>query len=509
MYWRGATRRRRAGGCWPASWCGATRCCCRRWRRPGWLPESFVDDGPVRGRAARALRAVRARRARPGQPRDAVEHARQRRACSSGLSADRPARARRARAGRRRSSTCSRTSEAARTPGSGAARRPSGSCGGCSSGSSGRDGAASALASLRRRAPAPTCRPTPPPTPSSSSTSRRCWPARSGRRPRGSWSRSVVDEEPLAVERGDADPRRDLAGARLQPGAGTQVAAAGGGDRRAARRPTSGSQELDRLKDDFVSTVTHELRTPLTSIRAFSEILSDNPDLDADERAGLPADRRRGDRAADPADQPGARPVQARVRAARVADRAGRPAARCVTTSAQATAQLFRDAAGRPRDATCPSLPPVVRPTGTGRAGDAQPALNAVKFCPTRRPDGCGSGSGSRDGVRTGGRARQRPGIAARTRRSSSRSSGRAATPDRNRPPAPGSACRSAAQIVNHLGGRLWVESRPGQGATFSFTLPVAASAALAGAAETEELMAEQGAHRRRRAEHRHVAASS
>ena len=43
-------------------------------------------------------------------------------------------------------------------------------------------------------------------------------------------------------------------------------------------------KELDRLKDDFVSTVTHELRTPLTSIRAFSEILHDNPDLDADER---------------------------------------------------------------------------------------------------------------------------------------------------------------------------------------------------------------------------------
>ena len=43
-------------------------------------------------------------------------------------------------------------------------------------------------------------------------------------------------------------------------------------------------KELDRLKDDFVSTVTHELRTPLTSIRAFSEILHDNPGLDADER---------------------------------------------------------------------------------------------------------------------------------------------------------------------------------------------------------------------------------
>ncbi len=43
-------------------------------------------------------------------------------------------------------------------------------------------------------------------------------------------------------------------------------------------------QELDRLKDDFISTVTHELRTPLTSIRAFSEILHDNPDLDVERR---------------------------------------------------------------------------------------------------------------------------------------------------------------------------------------------------------------------------------
>jgi Na+/proline symporter/signal transduction histidine kinase len=42
--------------------------------------------------------------------------------------------------------------------------------------------------------------------------------------------------------------------------------------------------ELDRLKDDFLTTVSHELRTPLTSIRSFSEILLDTPDL-------LPAER--------------------------------------------------------------------------------------------------------------------------------------------------------------------------------------------------------------------------
>ena len=28
-------------------------------------------------------------------------------------------------------------------------------------------------------------------------------------------------------------------------------------------------------------------------------------------------------------------------------------------------------------------------------------------------------------------------------------------------------------QIIEHFGGRLWVESSPGQGATFSFTLPL------------------------------------
>ena len=43
-------------------------------------------------------------------------------------------------------------------------------------------------------------------------------------------------------------------------------------------------KELDRLKDDFISTVTHELRTPLTSIRAFSEILLADPDVELAER---------------------------------------------------------------------------------------------------------------------------------------------------------------------------------------------------------------------------------
>ena len=50
------------------------------------------------------------------------------------------------------------------------------------------------------------------------------------------------------------------------------------------RRANQRLTELDRLKDEFISTVSHELRTPLTSIRSFSEILLDNPGLELTER---------------------------------------------------------------------------------------------------------------------------------------------------------------------------------------------------------------------------------
>lgn len=43
-------------------------------------------------------------------------------------------------------------------------------------------------------------------------------------------------------------------------------------------------KETEVLKDDFLYSITHELRTPLTSIRAFSEILYDNPDIEEKQR---------------------------------------------------------------------------------------------------------------------------------------------------------------------------------------------------------------------------------
>jgi len=73
---------------------------------------------------------------------------------------------------------------------------------------------------------------------------------------------TVVEEEPLA--------RADLL--RLLDEA-SQV--------RALNRQL---ESLDKLKDDFMSSVTHELRTPLTSIRAFAELMRDDPQLDAAQR---------------------------------------------------------------------------------------------------------------------------------------------------------------------------------------------------------------------------------
>ena len=43
-------------------------------------------------------------------------------------------------------------------------------------------------------------------------------------------------------------------------------------------------KSLDRLKDDFMSSVTHELRTPLTSIRALAELMADDADMPVAQR---------------------------------------------------------------------------------------------------------------------------------------------------------------------------------------------------------------------------------
>jgi signal transduction histidine kinase len=86
---------------------------------------------------------------------------------------------------------------------------------------------------------------------------------------------SVVKEEPLGIEEVLNildETRQVIAYSRELEKATAELKAA-----------NAQLQELDRLKDDFISTVSHELRTPLTSVRSLSEILHTNPNIDSDQ----------------------------------------------------------------------------------------------------------------------------------------------------------------------------------------------------------------------------------
>jgi signal transduction histidine kinase len=94
---------------------------------------------------------------------------------------------------------------------------------------------------------------------------------------------SVVQEEPLRMDDvlrilDEASQLRAYSHALEEKSASLQRATA---ELRAANQQL---QSLDRLKDDFMSSVTHELRTPLTSIRALAELMADDPDMDAAQR---------------------------------------------------------------------------------------------------------------------------------------------------------------------------------------------------------------------------------
>lgn len=233
--------------------------------------------------------------------------------------------------------------------------------------------------------------------------------------------------------------------------------------------------ELDRLKDEFLSTVTHELRTPLTSIRALTEILYDNPDIELEQRqeflGTVITESERLTRLINQVLD------MAKIEAGEIDWQvAPMDLGAALEQAAAATGRLFLDRGIRLEVALPPDLPPV--------RGDHDRLVqvvvnllsNAAKFTP---PGGrvtlsaAAAGAEAIVSVRDSG-----PGIAPEHQAIIFERFRQVGDTMTDKPQGTGLGLAICKRIVEHLGGRIRVDSAPGQGATFSFTVPLAAGEA-------------------------------
>jgi signal transduction histidine kinase len=216
--------------------------------------------------------------------------------------------------------------------------------------------------------------------------------------------------------------------------------------------------------------VTHELRTPLTSIRAFSEILHDNPDIDS-------ADRHRFLGLIIKESERLTRLINQVLDLAKLESGLAEWNTTAVDLNAivgdalNSVSQLLKSHDIALSTRLAEGLPVV--------QGDPDRLVqvllnllsNAVKFCPP--------GEG-RVGVRVyedGGGVRvdvedNGPGIRRQDQRvifEKFRQGGDTLT---QKPAGTGLGLAICRQIIEHLGGTLWVESEAGKGCVFSFRLP-------------------------------------
>ncbi|MBP2227131.1 Na+/proline symporter/signal transduction histidine kinase [Azospirillum agricola] len=232
--------------------------------------------------------------------------------------------------------------------------------------------------------------------------------------------------------------------------------------------------ELDRLKDEFLSTVTHELRTPLTSIRALTEILHDDPGIDAEQRheflGVIITESERLTRLINQVLD------MAKIEAGEVQwDIAAMDPAAALEQAAAATSALFHDRGVALEVALDDPLPPVLGDRDRLVQVAVNLLSNAAKFTP----------AGGRvtlsatvaDGELRVGVADDGPGIAPEHHEAVFDRFRQVGDPMTDKPAGTGLGLAICKRIVEHLGGRIGVVSAAGAGATFWFTVPLVRSA--------------------------------
>jgi signal transduction histidine kinase len=239
-------------------------------------------------------------------------------------------------------------------------------------------------------------------------------------------------------------------------------------------------QEIDRLKDEFITTVTHELRTPLTSIRSFSEILHDNPKLDPVQRDEfLSIIIKESERLTRLINQV---LDLARIEAGRFDWQMGRVNVRELLAEATAaTRQLFKDRNVALASRLPPELPDVLADRDQLMQVVINLLSNAVKFSPS------GSGTVTIAAARRADGVEIRvsdngPGIAPEHQQIIFEKFRQVGDMLSSKPQGSGLGLAICRRIIEHFGGRIWVESEPGRGATFAVLIPYAAEQPLAAA---------------------------
>jgi len=230
-------------------------------------------------------------------------------------------------------------------------------------------------------------------------------------------------------------------------------------------------QELDRLKDDFVSNVTHELRTPLTSIRALSEILHDDP------RTRL-EDRRRFLGVIVKEAERLTRLINQTLDLAKIESGNAEwhtselDVAEVVREAVEATSQLFRDRGVGLALRLAERLPRVRADRDRLMQVLVNLLSNAVKFSAPQQGQveirlGL-QGNALRIDVQDDG-----PGVGPADRETIFERFRQAGDTLTGKPRGTGLGLPISRRIVEHFGGRLWLEDGAGKGATFSFSLPL------------------------------------
>jgi Na+/proline symporter/signal transduction histidine kinase len=228
-------------------------------------------------------------------------------------------------------------------------------------------------------------------------------------------------------------------------------------------------KSLDRLKDDFMSSVTHELRTPLTSIRALAELMVDEAAMDADQRQQflgiIVAETERLSRLVNQVLD------MAKIESGSVEWRNTEVDMRALLTqAAQTTSEMFNE-----RGATLTLTMSEHVPTLLADSDRLMQVLlnllsNAAKFVPAE-----------------GGRVEMRLTTDTQSLKVEVQDNGPGVSEEQQalifekfrqggdgarRPQGTGLGLPISRQIVEHFGGRLWLQSAPGQGACFAFELP-------------------------------------